>query len=159
MRVVGGSPACSWQPSPGPPQGMCGCLRGSGGRADGRGSAGSDPACGKCQERETGDTGYPFPSSFPAAGWEGQCWHPERQEPVLGATVGAPMPSSDVAIKVFPEPFPAPVCQPPFHRHCWSSFSVNAALVTASLAAAQEMKAINEQLRHTSSERKGQHFI
>lgn len=39
------------------PEGTCGCLRGSGGHADGRGSAGSNLACGKCKERETGDTG------------------------------------------------------------------------------------------------------
>lgn len=70
---------------------------------------------------------------------------PERQKLVLGAAVGASIPHSDVEIKLFPEPFPAPVCQTPFHRACWSSFPVNAALVTASLASAQEIKAINEQ--------------
>lgn len=70
---------------------------------------------------------------------------PERRKLVLGAAVGASIPHSDVEIKPFSEPFPAPVCQTPFHRGCWSSFPVNAALVTASLASAQEIKAINEQ--------------
>lgn len=60
------------------PEGTCGCLRGSGGHADGRGSAGSNLACGKCKERETGDTGYPLPSSFPAAGWEVWCQHGQK---------------------------------------------------------------------------------
>lgn len=70
---------------------------------------------------------------------------PEQQEAVLGSAAGMLIPSLSVAIQVFPEPFPAPVCQTPFHRGCWSCFPINAALVRASLAAAQEIKVIEEQ--------------
>lgn len=53
--------------------------------------------------------------------------------------------SPNVAIKVFLEPFPAPVCQTPLRRGCSISFPVKAALITASLTAAQGIKVTNEQ--------------
>lgn len=49
-----------------------------------------------------------------------------------------PTASPNVAIKIFLEPFPAPVCKT-FH-----GFPVSIALSTAQLAAAQGMKAVNK---------------
>lgn len=97
-----------------PRQGICGCLPGTGGSAGGRDLAGSDSASRKSKERETGYMGYPLLSSFPAAGWEGWCQHGQEGRASPGHCDGSRIPSSDGAIEIFPEPFPAPVCQTPF---------------------------------------------
>lgn len=79
-----GSPPRGWWvaavPGAGsPPQGTRGCLRGSGGHVDGRGSAGSDPACqGNYKEREMrhgGSTPQQFSCSW--LGMTALAW-PER---------------------------------------------------------------------------------
>lgn len=102
--------------------------------------------CGLAPTRVMG--GSPCPEQFTLSVGELEMMvsvRPEQQEAVLGSVVGVLIPSSNVATQVFPEPFPAPVCQTPFHRGCWSCFPINAALVRAPLAAAQEIKVIEEQ--------------
>lgn len=96
---VSDSPAWSWQPSPG--------------HVGASGLAGSDSAR-KSKEGATGYAGYRFLSSFPAAGWEAQCQHGQEGRANPGHCNGSRISSSDVVIGVFPEPFPAPVCQTPF---------------------------------------------
>lgn len=95
MSMLSDSPSWSWQHHKG---------AWTGGSAGGRGLAGLT-ASRKSKERETGYPGYPHLSSFPAAGW---CQQGQEGRAILGT------PSSDVAIEVFPELFPAPVCQTPF---------------------------------------------
>jgi len=104
------------------------------------------PCAGETQGKGSWRREVPTPQRLPCS-WRGRtvsAW-PERPDPVLGAAVGAPILSSDVATGIFPEPFPAPGYQTPCRRGCWSSFPVKAAVVTASLAAAREMKVMNEQ--------------